>query len=432
MKFDLKNTIEKAGLDRKKTSFLLAVSGGPDSVFLFHHFLNCNLSFEVAHCNFQLRGDESDQEEIFVQNLCAKNQIPFHLKKFDTNEIAKENNESIQLTARNIRYAWFEEIMVQNNLEVLVTAHHLDDRIETFFLNLFRGTGINGLVPIPLFKGNRFRPLIELEKQEILDFLEKNKIDYKLDSSNESIKYSRNSIRLEMLPQIEKLFPDYRLSFRKNFERIEHVQEYVLNQKKSFLNQHLKTESGIGRISINSLSEKIHLQWLLEEYDGHFTHLKELEKLISSQKGKRFELPPHLFTRESDHISIRSLFQEPVNLSIEITEVPFENNLVEVRHESFIENFKSDEIYLDLEKINGPIIIRNWREGDRFTPLGMKGSKLISDFLTDRKIDSHKRIDTLVAESNSEIIGVLGFCCSNKYKIKSENCNILIIKLKEK
>lgn len=430
MEFDLSKIIEEQKVLSSSSSFLLAISGGADSVFLFHQFASSNLKFEVAHCNFKLRGNASDLDELFVEQLCKEHSIPFHVNRFDTKNESKESGASIQLTARNLRYNWFNELLIKQKLEFLVTAHHLDDRIETFFLNLFRGTGLKGLSPIPMFHENKFRPLIHLEKREILNSLDENNTPFREDASNADDKYSRNNIRLNLLPKIEREFPNYRLRFKENLDRLESTNQYLSERKKEFITSNLKKENNSYWIPDQELTLDQNKLWLLEYFGGHHKHLKELNKLLKSHKGKQLILQDSKMVRESNKIIIIPKELGIKNIDFFIEQIPFENEYLSCVHSIKIDSFNSQSLYIDPDKIKFPLKVRNWRIGDRFQPLGMRGSKLISDYLTDRKTESTKRNSVLVILSENEIIGVLGYTCSNNVKLKSKNTNSLIISMK--
>lgn len=413
----------------KEDGFLLACSGGPDSVYLVLSFLASDIPFEVAHCNFGLRGLASDEDEKFVAQLCREHNIPCHIRQFSTEKIAQEKKESIQLTARKLRYQWFEELLAEKELTYLCTGHHLDDRIESFFLNLFRGTGFDGLTPLPVLRGNRFRPLCHLRKTEILTYLETHHIAFRKDASNDSSKYERNKIRLELLPEIEKHFPEYRDRLQDNFDRLEVTRAYLESNKEAFLSRYLKKNTKFWEIDIQCLHSELELLWLLQEFGGQYNHLKELKKLLDAQKGKFMLVKDFVFTREENSLLISS--EEVPNMNFSFHVIPFDNAHIEVTYSEKVSKFENRAIYLDASKVKGAIQIRNWREGDRFQPYGMTGNKLVSDFLTDRKISSALRKHVLVACQDDIILGVLGYCCDDRFKIRSSNSNTLIIKLKE-
>ncbi|MCB0478579.1 MAG: tRNA lysidine(34) synthetase TilS [Crocinitomicaceae bacterium] len=424
----LKNILELNQI-HSKDGILVACSGGPDSVLLLIFLKSLGYSIQVAHCNFQLRGQESDLDEEFVSNLCQKEGIPFHVIQFETENIAKQRKESIQLTARNLRYQWFSELAEKNNLKYICTAHHLDDRIETFFLNLFRGTGLNGLAPLEIIKGNRLRPFNSFTKSEILDYLESNGIAYRLDQSNESTKYERNKIRLDFLPEMEKLFPEYRQRFQENFDRLEIVKTGLELKKQEFLDRYLIQDKNQFAIRIEHLTTDLEVLWLLEYFDGKYNQLSEIQKLIQSQKGKHIDIEDFRFTREENSISISNKKENSISLTIH--EIPYEDQYVKISLERKVESFESNTIYLDFDKVIFPLSIQNWMPGDRLQPLGMKGKKLVSDYLTDRKIPSNSRSKTLVIKDKNSILGIIGHCCDEKFKIENKNANTLIIKLKE-
>jgi tRNA(Ile)-lysidine synthase len=431
MENKLKNIIHNLDESLKDKKFLLAVSGGADSVALAHLFKKFQYRFIIAHCNFNLRGNESNLDEKFVQILGKNLQIPTYIKHFNTHQEAKKTTESIQMIARRLRYNWFKELKESNQCDYIVTAHHLDDRIEGFFLNLFRGTGINGMAPIPYFNEDLFRPLIDFSKTDILNYLSQNSIKYRDDQSNFDNKYERNKVRLELIPSIEKNFPEFRSKFKQTFKQVEEEKKLLNELELEFFKTNLNIHKNSWTINCKQLDLDTKFHWLIQRFNGQPSQIKELKKLKNSQTGKHIYIDQYSFYKKDDLIEIVETAIESIYFHID--QCVFENQHVYVSDTSdYPSIFEKNTLYLNRNQIKLPLTVRQWKKGDRLIPLGMKGSKLVSDYLTDRKITGIERSQTLVLISDNNIIGILGHTCSELVKVSDKNTNLLTIKLKEK
>ena len=357
---------------------IVALSGGADSVCLLLKTIEKGDTVEALHCNFHLRGDESDRDENFCRNLCEKYNVPLHVKHFDTNAYAKRHKVSIEMAARELRYAWFEEMRQKLNAEEILVAHHQDDNIETMLMNMMRGTGISGLTGMKHRNGYIVRPLLDMTRQEILDYLALRKQDYITDSTNLETDAIRNKIRLQLLPLMEEIFP----TARKNIAKTMHY----LQEAESVVSGGQSTELDIFKIlkPLGFTSKQIEAiangRWKAERpkmYDG-----KESGQLVVSSYPKGDDFKPS---------------KEP-----------------------FVAT-------LDADKVVTPLVIRRIQQGDRFKPYGMKGcSKLISDFLTDKKIDMDERQEQyVVCDANGEIIWLPGHRISHNVACSDNTINIL-------
>ena len=357
---------------------IVALSGGADSVCLLLKTIERGDAVEALHCNFHLRGDESDRDENFCRNLCEKYNVPLHVKHFDTNAYAKEHKVSIEMSARELRYAWFEEMRQKLNAEEILVAHHQDDNIETMLMNLMRGTGITGMTGMKYRNGYIVRPLLDMTRQEILDYLALRKQDYITDSTNLEADAIRNKIRLQLLPLMEEIFP----AVRKNLAKTMHY----LQEAETVVSGGQSTELDIFKILKP-------LGFTSKQIDAIARGNWKTERLKMSDGLVCGKLTSCLYPKGTDF----KLSKEP-----------------------FVAT-------LDADKVVTPLVLRRIQQGDRFKPYGMKGcSKLISDFLTDKKIDMDERQELcVVCDANGEIIWLPGHRISHNVACSDNTINIL-------
>lgn len=357
---------------------IVALSGGADSVCLLLKTIERGDVVEALHCNFHLRGDESDRDENFCRNLCEKYNVPLHVKHFDTNAYAKEHKVSIEMAARELRYAWFEEMRQKLNAEEILVAHHQDDNIETMLMNLMRGTGITGMTGMKYRNGYIVRPLLDMTRQEILDYLALRKQDYITDSTNLEADAIRNKIRLQLLPLMEEIFP----AVRKNLAKTMHY----LQEAETVVSGGQSTELDIFKILKP-------LGFTSKQIDAIARGNWKTERLKMSDGLVCGKLTSCLYPKGTDFKPSK---------------------------EPFVAT-------LDADKVVTPLVLRRIQQGDRFKPYGMKGcSKLISDFLTDKKIDMDERQELcVVCDANGEIIWLPGHRISHNVACSDNTINIL-------
>lgn len=417
---------------------LLTVSGGIDSVVMLHLFLQTDFTFAVAHCNFQLRGKDADDDEAFVKQLSEQNQLPFYTIRFETKDYAEQLGISIQMAARELRYEWFREIARKNDYNYIATAHQRNDVLETFFVNALRKTGIKGLCGIQAKSGNIIRPLLSFSRQEISDYAETNKIVCREDKSNLSDYYTRNYIRHHIIPEFRKL--------QNNFEDSLYDTISILNQQEIIYHQHIeKAKQGIvfNRdntyiIDIKGLKQlpenKTYLfEWI---YPLGF-NMNQCENIIASldgESGKTFYSDTHCLLKDRDTLIIKSKSVHLINQRIEnhLQSDYFEDANLIFEYIPYSESFDfqndTDVAYFDADRIQFPLIIRNWEHGDAFYPFGMQGSKKVSDFFNDHKISLfEKETVPILCNGNNDIIWIIGFRSDNRYRISSETKTILKI-----
>jgi len=426
-------------LFKHKKKILLAVSGGLDSIVMLDLFIKSKLPIAVAHCNFGLRGKESDGDELFVKKLCVKNKIDFHRKKFDTSSYSKQYKVSIQVAARDLRYQWFSEIIEKESYSSLATAHHLDDSIETFFINLLRGTGLKGLTGIPAKTNFLIRPLSNFSRSEILDYAKLKKLEWREDSSNDSEDYLRNRIRKNVSPILFKLQPELHEVMKKNFEHLQQsnslLEEYAAVLSDKFVQQ---TGKNIWKINIKSLSTEKHpaekLQLILSGLGIKSADIESMLKL--NDPGKEYRSGDFRMLRDRSHLIIekkKQKSQKTVLISEKLDEIQYLDKHIRFKKLK-ITGLKKAEIVGNIEnvdalKLSFPLQLRQWKAGDYFYPLGMKQRKKVSGFLIDQKVDRFEKEKCSVLLSGNDIVCILGLRIDDRFKITEKTKNIFSIQL---
>lgn len=414
---------------------LLAVSGGIDSMVLVHVFKQLGYNIAIAHCNFKLRAEESDGDENFVRSVASVNNIVFFVNHFDTKEYSDLNKVSIQISARELRYNWFKELMVNEQFDYLLTAHHLDDSAETFLINFTRGTGVEGLLGIPQQNGAVVRPLLPFTRSEIEDYAKQNDIQWREDSSNASDKYLRNKLRHHVLPLLKELNPSFAQSFTQTLENLQQVQALAKDAAHMVYDATV-TETGERKtIYLQSLLGHIHykaylFQWL---QPFGFTAWDDIFALVSAQPGKFVVSATHRLLKDRDVLILEPL-KSTVNDIFEVflenqnTTLPIDLRLDLVEDE--IENTAKNVLFVDNELIKFPLFVRKWQEGDYFYPLGMNGQrKKVSKFFKDEKMSLTEKEDTWLLCSENEIIWIVGHRADNRFKVTTQTTQILKIEV---
>ena len=422
-------------------TILLAVSGGIDSVVMTDLFFRAKISCGIAHCNFTLRGEESDAEELFVEQLARKYNMPFFVKRFDTKAFAHQHHISVQEAARMLRYAWFEELRTQHHYQFIATAHHQDDNIETFFINLVRGTGIRGLTGIKVRQGNIIRPLLFCSRKEIEEYARENQLAYREDSSNQQTKYLRNQIRHLILPVFSTLRPGFRHTMEENMKRLEEavaIIDEILKTKKKEIIEYKDNEMHLSIEKLKSCScPSLLLYDILKEYGFSSGIIHEVLQSADSQSGRQFFSGKYRLIKDRESFILSPLPEEEENIRHYIDEVPAEIfsplplSFTIVPATDFSIPSHNNMAALDLDKLEFPLILRKWKAGDYFVPLGMKGIKKVSDFLIDCKVPVHKKENVWTLLSGEKIVWIVNYRIDDRYKITSETKNILLVELKK-
>ncbi len=415
--------LEGLGLQLGGDRLLLAVSGGLDSMVMLHLSQTCGFLVGVAHVNFQLRGAESEADEQFVKNYCAVHNIPIFVQRFQTNNYAMERKLSIQMAARELRYAWFDELLNKEGFRYVATAHHLNDSLETVLINLARGTGIEGMVGIPVKSGNRIRPLLFATKSEIENYAAEEGIAWRDDSSNMTDDYQRNFIRHQIIPALKKVNPALDNTFRETVSKIRGELALLQQDLVVWKKEHWVQDGQVIRIKKNGVSFEggaARLWHGIKPLGFSYTQCEDILRALHGQSGKQFITPTHKLVVDRDFLVITAQREIPEGVVIEPKQEKAVLGTYEMRIQITYEltpSVQSGVALLDADKLKFPLIWRKWKPGDYFFPLGMTHRKKISDFLIDNKISVGEKDSLTVLESGGEIVWVVGHRIDNRYKL---------------
>jgi tRNA(Ile)-lysidine synthase len=423
-------------LFRPEDKLLVAVSGGIDSVVLCHLLHAAHMRFAIAHCNFGLRGDESDGDEAFVKNLADQFQVPIHVKRFDTTGFKKAQGISTQMAARDLRYQWFDELIDEHGYTRLCLAQHQNDLFETVLLNLVRGTGIAGLHGIRAQSGNRIRPLLFADKATIVAYAHQNKIAWREDSSNQSSDYQRNFLRHDVIPLLKKLNPNLEQTFEQSIRKISAAENIFTHYIERLRQQHVIKKDSAVYIDYSFLTEEkepvLVLFELLRPYQFNYVQAQNIVELLHGEAGKSFLSATHLLVKDRQALiitpvnskSVPSVWLHATGHSVALPQ--YSAALEASEYNGYTLTADPFTAYLNYDKVQFPLTIRPWQAGDRFRPLGMKGKKNISDFLNDLKIPLNLKKDVLVVLSQNEVIWVVGHRIDERYKALNNTKSLLL------
>jgi tRNA(Ile)-lysidine synthase len=402
----------------KDQKLLIAVSGGLDSVVLTHLFSELNIPISLAHCNFQLRKKESDLDEEFVKKISQKTSNQIFNIKFKTEEFSKKHKLSTQIAARELRYNWFQELLKQKHLDFVLTAHHADDNLETFLINLTRGTGLDGFTGIPAINGNIVRPLLAFSREEILAYAQTNNIVWREDASNASTKYIRNKIRHQIVPVLKEINPNLLETFARTSANLKESKQIIEDKLADISSEVMETTYSTGlqitKFSIAKINElsnpKAYLYPLLKAYN--FTAWNDIYNLLSAQSGKQIFSKTHRLLKDRDFLILSAKIlstasEEKFRVEKNALEILNPIHLIfEDIHQKSTENKQT--IYVDKDVLKYPLIVRKWRNGDYFYPIGMQGKKKLSNYFKDEKFSLFEKEDTwLLCTAENEIIWVI-------------------------
>ncbi len=450
-----KHLVEKFPFLKGK-KILVAISGGIDSVVLTQLLFNLNFDVSLAHCNFQLRGKESDKDATFVKEFATNLTMPFFEKKFETELFAKKNNLSIQMAARNLRYQWFHEIIAKNRFDYVCTAHHADDNLETFLINFSRGTGLEGLTGIPEINKNVIRPLLAFTRHQIETYAKEKNLQWREDYTNAETKYLRNKLRHDIIPKLKSLNPSFMDSFAKTRDNLQANRAIVLDKMEEFRQEISIQESHYTKYKIESILKTRHPKaYVFELFQSYgFSEYDDILALLEAQSGKQVVSKTHRLVKNRDYLLLSDIAINPKKEeAIEILE-----NLTSISSHDFnmyIESLSREEfnnenlifadsysntipkeisdtiIYVDKNTLEFPLSVRKPEKGDYFYPLGMAGKKKLSKFLKDEKISILDKEKINLLCSKNEIVWVLGKRLDNRFKITENTTEILKFIIKE-
>ncbi|MEO7924223.1 MAG: tRNA lysidine(34) synthetase TilS [Chitinophagaceae bacterium] len=449
--------IKQHNLFSAKDKLLLAVSGGVDSVVLCELCKQAGYDFSIAHCNFQLRGEESERDEQFTRNLAKNYGVEIFVKRFDTEKFAAENKLSIQEAARELRYTWFAELVGSRESGAqsrepgknihhspftthLLTAHHADDNIETVLMNFFRGTGLQGLTGIPVVNTFISRPLLGFSKAELLNFARENKLAFVEDSSNQSSKYTRNFFRNELIPAISKVYPQVKENLQDNisrFKEIEKLYRFAVDDLKKKICKQRGKEIHIPVKLLLKYNNRALIYEIISDYGFQEKQVEELLKLAESDSGKYIQSPPgnyRIIKHRHWFIITPAESSGAVNILIDegITKILFAGGTLQIETTSNQQPVTSNHVAcLDAKQISFPLLLRKWKTGDYFYPLGMKKKKKINRFLIDLKLSKTEKENTWVIESSQRILWVVGYRIDERFKVSEKTATILQLRRKE-
>jgi tRNA(Ile)-lysidine synthase len=437
VKNQIQNYINQHALFSTQDTIIVGISGGRDSVSMVHILNEMGYSLILAHCNFKLRGKESDGDEAFVRNLAKQVQLKIEVNTFETEAFAEKQGISIQMAARELRFAWFETLSQKYNTDKIALAHNKNDVVETFFINLIRGTGIEGITGIKAQNGKIVRPLLDTPRADIDVYIQENKLKYREDSTNASNKYLRNKLRNQIIPQFKEINEQFDQTMIENMERFSQVNQVYKNEiqfKKSKTLIPLSDQTKIDIERLKHLSpSKTYLYEFLKPYGFSASTIEDINESLNAESGKMFFSKTHqliknrseLIIEEISKTAIESVFlddtqrqlDKPINLKIELIDI-----------ENFKLNPSRNIASIDFDKLKFPLILRKWEHGDFFMPLGMNRMKKVSDFLIDNKVPINEKQRTFVLQSSNDIVWIVGMRIDDRYKFTDKTRKIYQLK----
>lgn len=415
--------------DLLEDPFLLACSGGLDSVVLAYLCEQSGLDFAIAHCHFGLRKKEADLDADFVEKLANELNKKYYVKYFNTNKYAIQNKVSIQVAARDLRYTWFDQIRVENELQYTVTAHHLDDELETFLINLSRGTGLLGLAGIPAKTNTLARPLLIFSRAEIHAYAIANNWNWREDASNTDPKYLRNKIRHQIVPKLKELNPSFLENFMRTQQHLAGSNRILQDYFDSLRSELFEQEGSVQKIAVAPLRKLQPLQdylfGLLSPYG--FTEWEDVTDLLNSMPGKTLYSKTHRLVKDRDHLLLEALERKDNEIyglkpSTKAIITPFHMTIEEV--DKMGETAKKI-LYVDKETLKEGLHIRKWKKGDYFYPLGLKGRKKLAKYFKDEKMHVISKEEQWLLCSGDDIVWVVGKRPDERFKVKSGTKKIL-------
>lgn len=421
---EFRNYIARHELISAQDSVLLAVSGGVDSMAMVDLFLQCDYKIAIAHCNFSLRGDESDAEQRLVEQVARENNVPLFVRQFDTTGEAADSGESIQMTARRLRYAWFDELCDSEGFDKIAIAHHGNDSTETFFINLLRGTGLRGLTGINSTNGRIVRPLLFAHRDSIVAYVAERSVRFLNDSSNGQIKYLRNRLRHDLLPRLADSQPNFMVTMADNLARLEQAQHFVDNRIAA-----IRREALNGNILDLGVIERYgDVQFILFELLYPYGFPPEvIEDLVSSigNSGKRFIAPHYMAAIDRGRVIIEKRERRTVT-DERIEEDDPRIEWVDVNRLMTLET-PSNAALLCVDAVRFPLTVRKWRVGDWFVPLGMRGQKKVSDYLIDAKVPVTEKELQCTLCSGDTIMWLIGRRIDDRFKVTESSKKVIKI-----
>jgi tRNA(Ile)-lysidine synthase len=441
---EFRKFIETEGLFTPGQRVLLAVSGGLDSIVMTELFRLAGFRYGITHCNFRLRGIDSEKDELFAGALAKKNKVPFFSKRFETASVASKKGISIQMAARELRYEWFREVMETEGFDYVATAHHLDDQVETFFINLMRSTGISGLHGILPKQGKVIRPMLFTTRKAIEEFARENSIAFREDKSNSETKYLRNKIRHEILPVFREISPDFTTHLNENIIRIRDAEKIFHETVESVRARTLKKYGENFSIAIGDIGKlrpaETYLYEFLSPYGFNISQVKELMKMLDKAPGKVILSPTHRLILDRGQILIAEIQEKKgIRKEQEKIVIPVSRKTLSHPLKLSFSRLKKDTDFMidpspllaffDLKKLEFPLVMRKWKHGDHFYPFGRGHRKKVSDFFIDEKFSLLDKENTWVLCSGNQIAWIVGHRIDNRFRITAKTKEVLRIRL---
>lgn len=437
-----KNYISDFHLFDESDPVLIAVSGGVDSMVMAELFHRAGYNFSIAHCNFGLRGAESNQDERFVSSIAESYGVKLYVKHFKTREYAGFNKISVQMAARTLRYEWFDELLATEGFRVVATAHHLDDQIETFFINILRGTGISGLHGILPNRRNIIHPMMFAFRREIEEFAGDEAIAFREDSSNRSSKYIRNKIRHDLMPLMGEINSEFRKTLTFTIDRIRESEQLLDNHLKAVRSAVVTDAGGKTAFRIDELLKldpvEVYVFELLQPYGFNRSVTDEVTAGLQEISGKQWYSPTHRLVKDRELLIITESGQQDDQASGEIMieegveniRIPVQLRFTVLEKDAGMAISKSSHIaMLDADKLTWPLRLRKWREGDAFVPFGMNNTKKLSDYFIDNKFSIIEKENAWLLISGQEIAWLVGHRIGNRFRISPETTRVVKIEL---
>lgn len=432
--------IKENALATHSDKILLTVSGGVDSMVMLSLFSRCGYDIGVAHCNFQLRGAESDEDEVLVADAAARLGVPCYNKRFETAKEMELTGESMEMAARRLRYDWFAELSRQYGYTVIAIAHQADDSIETFFINLLRGTGLKGLTGISMVRGRIIRPLLFASRKDIADYAVAHHIEFREDSSNRSTKYLRNKIRLGLVPRIREINPKFTDLMRQNIGRLTDAQMFISRSIELLRGEIETCRDGLSVIDTDKIDRKYPVNFVIYEmlntpygFKGDVVDAL-CQSLSAGVSGRRFYSKEYVAYLDRHNILISPIEKDDtccVSVEKGAHRAYCGNSVLYMEYLDIdnVEGFNLPEniALIDADKLEYPLTLRRWTDGDSFVPIGMTGHKKVSDFLIDAKVSVPEKERQFVLLSGEKIVWVVGRRLSDLFKITDRTENILKI-----
>ncbi|ESU24731.1 tilS protein [Flavobacterium enshiense DK69] len=418
----------------KGKKLLLAVSGGVDSMVLVHLLHQLQFDISVAHCNFNLRGDESNGDEGFVKSFCKKSGIGFFVINFETKEYADLHKLSIQVSARQLRYNWFNELLEKEGFDFLLTAHHLDDSIETFLINFTRGTGLDGLTGIPQQNDKIVRPLLIFTREEIENYAKENQIGWREDSSNASDKYLRNKLRHKVIPVLKELNPGFSGSFLQTLENLQQSESMVDDASRIVYRKVVEDIDNQKKINLSELMVLPNYQAYLYQWlkPFGFTAWNDIYDLVEAQSGKQVFSEHYRLLKDRNTLiltekkeidkEVYAVYEEAENSKIPLK--------ISVCDKGDITFGNKDCIFADKDTLKFPLEFRKWEEGDYFYPYGITGKKKLSKYFKDEKFSLIEKENTWLLCSENQVVWVVGKRADRRFSVNEKTQTIIKIELK--